>query len=178
MNPETFFLPASCKVTSFPLLLHLMHECYEISFPGVFHFLIWRCSCFVVHFHISSQKRQGNGIGILFFTFRTSKNNEKLKLSSTNKTHVYSLLVTFDVHVCSNRKEVDFCVQFFKFWFMQILKFCKSLFIAVFDIKAWSANVIKLSSNYKKFCRVVFKRLSFIRKSIFKGNININTLVV
>ena len=47
--------------------------------------------------HINSQKLRGNGIGIPFLTPRTRENNEKLKLSSTNKTHVYSLLVTFDV---------------------------------------------------------------------------------
>ena len=34
---------------------------------------------------------------MLFLTLRRGENNEKLKLSSTNKTHVYSLLVTFDV---------------------------------------------------------------------------------
>ena len=136
LNPETFFLPASCKVTSFPLVLHLMHECYGISYTDVFYFLIWRWSCFVVHFHISSHKLQGNGIVILFFTLRTRKNQENLKLPSTKKTHVYSLLVTFDVHVCSNRKKVDFCVQYFKFWFIQILKFCKSLFY----IRFWYKN--------------------------------------
>ena len=38
-----------------------------------------------------------NGIGIPFLTPETRENNEKLKLSSTNKTHIYSLLVTFDV---------------------------------------------------------------------------------
>ena len=47
--------------------------------------------------HINSQKLRGNGIGIPFLTPRTHQNNEKLKLSSTNKTHVYSLLVTIDV---------------------------------------------------------------------------------
>ena len=47
--------------------------------------------------YVSSQKLRGNGIGIPFLTPRTRENNEKLKLSSTNKTHVYSLLVTFDV---------------------------------------------------------------------------------
>ena len=98
LNSETFFLQTSCKVASLPLILDLMHECNIISFPDVFHFLIWRSTCFVAYFHIStSQKLQGNGIGIPFLTPRTRKNNEKLKLSSTNKTHVYSLLVTFDV---------------------------------------------------------------------------------
>ena len=81
--------PASCKGASFPLVLDLMHEYYVISFPYVFHFLIWKRPCFVVHFHIFSQKLQGNGIGILFFTLRTRENNEKLKLSSTNKTRFF-----------------------------------------------------------------------------------------
>ena len=40
LNSETFFLQASCKVESFPLVSDLMHESYEISFPDVFHFLI------------------------------------------------------------------------------------------------------------------------------------------
>ena len=47
--------------------------------------------------YVSSQKLRGNGIGIPFLTPRTRENNEKLKLSTTNKTHIYSLLVTFDV---------------------------------------------------------------------------------
>ena len=34
---------------------------------------------------------------MLFLTLRLRENNEKLKLSSTNKTHVYFLLVIFDM---------------------------------------------------------------------------------
>ena len=98
LNSETFFSQASCKVARFPLVLDLMHKCYLISFPDVFHFLICRSTCLVPYFHIlTSQKLRGNGIGILISILRTRENNEKLKLSSTNKTHVYSLLVTFDV---------------------------------------------------------------------------------
>ena len=134
---RNLFSPASCKVVSFPMVLDLMHECYVISFTDVFHFLIWRRSCFVVHFHISSQKLQGNGIGTLFFTLRTRENNEKLKLSSKNKARFF-LLVTFDVDVCSNRKKVNFCVQYFVFWFIQILKLCKSLFYSRF----WYKNLV------------------------------------
>ena len=40
LNSETFFHQASFKVASFPLVLDLMHECYVISFPDFFHFLI------------------------------------------------------------------------------------------------------------------------------------------
>ena len=40
LNSETFFSQASCKVASFPLVLDLMYECYVISFPDTFHFLI------------------------------------------------------------------------------------------------------------------------------------------
>ena len=40
LNSETFFSPALCKVASFPLVLNLMHKCYVVSFPDVFHFLI------------------------------------------------------------------------------------------------------------------------------------------
>ena len=47
--------------------------------------------------HINSQKLKGNEIGIPFLTPRKRENNKKLKLSSTNKTHAYSLLVTCDV---------------------------------------------------------------------------------
>ena len=50
-----------------------------------------------VHPKINSQKLRGNGIGVPFLTPRTRENNEKLKLSFTNKAQVYSLLVTFDV---------------------------------------------------------------------------------
>ena len=54
------FLQAFCKVASFPLVLDLIRECYVISFPDVFHFLILS-SCFVAYFHIStSQKLRGN----------------------------------------------------------------------------------------------------------------------
>ena len=40
LNLETLFSQASCKVASSPLVLDLMQECYVISFPDVFHFLI------------------------------------------------------------------------------------------------------------------------------------------
>ena len=90
LNSETFFSQASCKVASFPLVLHLMHKCYVISFTEVFHFLIRRSTCFVAYFHIlTSQKFRGNGIDILFLTLRTRENNEKLKLSFTNKTRLF-----------------------------------------------------------------------------------------
>ena len=96
LNLEIFFSQASCKVANFTLALDLMHECYVISFPHLFYFLIWRQTSFVVYFNIStSQKLRGNEIGILFLTFRRRENNEELKLSFTNKTHVCSLLVTF-----------------------------------------------------------------------------------
>ena len=98
LNSQTFFLQASCNVTSFPPVLDLMHKCYVISFADVFHFFIWQSTSFVAYFHIStSQKLRGNEIGILFLTLRTLENNEELKLSFTNKTHVYSFLVIYDV---------------------------------------------------------------------------------
>ena len=98
LNSENFFSQASCKVASFPLVLDLMHKCYVILFPDVFYFLICRSTCFVAYFHIlTSQKLRENGIGILFLTLRMRENNDKLKLSSTNKTLFYSLLITFDV---------------------------------------------------------------------------------
>ena len=98
LNSETFFSQVSCKYASFSLVLGLMHECYIILFPDVFYILIWSSTCFVACFHIStSQKLRGNGISILFLTPGTRVNNEKLKRPSTNKTNVYSFLVTFDV---------------------------------------------------------------------------------
>ena len=98
LNLEIFFSQASCKVANFTLALDLMHECYVISFPHLFYFFIWRQTSFVVYFNIStSQKLRGNEIGILFLTFRRRENNEELKLSFTNKTHVCSLLITSDV---------------------------------------------------------------------------------
>ena len=97
LNSQTFFSQAFCKVASFFLVLDLMDECYVISFPDVFHLLIWRNACFVAYLHISSsQKPPGNELGTRFLTLRTRENNEKLKLLSTNKTHLYFLLVIFD----------------------------------------------------------------------------------
>ena len=115
LNSETFFSQAYCKVASFPLVLDLIHKCYVISFSDVFHFLICRSTCFVPYFHIlTSQNLRGNGTGMLFLTLRTRENNEKLKLSSTNKTHYYSLLVTFDVLrlYTVTEKSKFFCAMF------------------------------------------------------------------
>ena len=44
-----------------------------------------------------AKKLRGNEIDMRLTTLRTRKNKEKLKLSSTNKTHVYSFIVTFDM---------------------------------------------------------------------------------
>ena len=168
-NSGTFFSQASCRVASFPLVLDLMHECYVISFPDIFHFLIWRSSCFVAYFHMStSHKLWGDEIGILFLNLGRRENSDKLQLVSTNKTDVYSLLVTFDVlwlHVAT-KKKINLCEQYFVFWFIQILNSSNLFLIVVFG-KTWSANGIKLSPSYKKFRRVVFKRAPLIAKSIF-----------
>ena len=107
LNSETFFSQASCSVASFPLLLDLMRGCYVISFQDVFHFLIWRSTCFFAYFHIStSQKLRGNEIGILFLNIRRHEKNEKLQLSSTNKTHFGNFW--YSMIVCSNRKKSIF----------------------------------------------------------------------
>ena len=147
-----------------------MHECYVISFPDAFHgFLTWRSSYFVMHFHISyRQKLRGNRIGILFFTLRTRENNEKLKLLSTDKTYVYSLLVTFYVHVCINQKKGNFCVQYFVFWFIQILKFCKSLSYSPFRQKKLGRQMwLDFRQLTKSFAESFLRDL--IPKSIFTG---------
>ena len=57
LNPETIFSQAFDKVVSFLLALDLMHKCYVISFPDVFHFLIWRSNCFVAYFHLSTSQK-------------------------------------------------------------------------------------------------------------------------
>ena len=88
-----------------------------------------------------------------------------MKLSSTNKTHVYFLLVLFDVLRRYVATKKSFCVQYFILRLIQIIKFCKSLSYSPFRL----TNVIKLSSSHKRFCRVVFKRLPLIPKSIFTG---------
>ena len=114
--------------------------------------------------HINSQKHRGSGIGIPFLTLKTRQNNEKLKLSSTNKTHVYSLLVTFDVlrlYVVTN--------AIFSILIHSDHKILQVSFLQPFSLKTWSANVIKLSSSCKKFRRVVLHRLYLIPKSIFTG---------
>ena len=54
LNSETFFSQAFLKFSSFLLVLGLMHELYVTLFLEVFHFLIWRGTCFVAYFHISA----------------------------------------------------------------------------------------------------------------------------
>ena len=128
LNSQTFFSQAFCKVASFPLVLDLMHECYVISLPDVFHFLIWRNTCFAAYFHIlTSQKPRGNETGIQFLTLRTRENNEKLKHLPTNKTLFISNFWCAKT-LCSNRKNL--------IWGWQS-----------FSVKTWTANVIKLSSS-------------------------------
>ena len=57
LNSETFFSQAFRKFSSFLLVLDLMHELCVISFLLVFHFLIWRGTCFVAYFHISTSRK-------------------------------------------------------------------------------------------------------------------------
>ena len=99
LTSEIFFSQAFYKVASFTLVLDLMHECYIILFPDIFHFLICRSTYFVYYFHLSTSKKlNGNEIGIPSLTLRTrEKKNEKVKRSPTNKTHLHFLLVIFDV---------------------------------------------------------------------------------
>ena len=116
---------------------------------------------------INSQKLRGNGIAIPFLTSRTRQNNEKLKLSPANKTHFYSLLVTFDVLTLS---VVTLKSNFFSAIFRILIQDPKILqisFLQPFSLKTWSANMIKLSSSCKNFRRVVLLRLPLIPKSMF-----------
>ena len=149
LNSQNSFSQASCKIASFPLILDLIHECYVILFPDNFHFLIWKSTYFVTYFYISTSKKlRGNEIGILFLTLKTRENNEKLKLLSTNKTHVYSLLVIFDVlrlYVVTEKicfLGSLFCILIYSN--AQILQIC---FLQPSSVKTCRANVIKLSSN-------------------------------
>ena len=64
--------------------------------------------------HINLLKTSGNNISKLFLTVRRHENNEKLKLRSTIKTRTHPLLVTFDVHVVTEKK-INLGVQYFAF---------------------------------------------------------------
>ena len=102
-----------------------------------------------------------------FLTLRTRKNNEKLKLSSTNKTHVHFLLVIFDaLRLYSVTEKSKFLCAIFRILIHSGLKILK---ISFYPVKSWSVNIIKLSSSYNKFRRVVFKTVPLIPKSIFTG---------
>ena len=149
LNSQNSFSQDSCKVTSFSLVLDLIHECYVILFSGNFYFLNWKSTYFVAYFYIStSQKLRGNEIGILFLTLKARENNEKLKLSSTNKTHVYSLLVNFDVlrlYVVTEKSYFLGSLCYILIYSNpQILQIC---FLQPFSVKTWRVNLIKLSSN-------------------------------
>ena len=120
--------------------------------------------------HINSQKLRGDGIGIPFLTLGTRENNEKLKLSSTNKTHVYSLLVTFDMlrlYVVTDKN--NFLCEIFRILIHSDPKILQISFLQPFSVKTWSANVIKLSPSYEKFRRVVLQRHFLFPKNIFTG---------
>ena len=132
---RNLFSPASCKVASFPMVLDLMHECYVISFTDVFHFLIWRRSCFVVHFHISSQKLQGKGLAYCFLPLEPVKITRNWNFYPKTK-HVFSLLVTFDGDIWSNRKKTFLVCAIFRILIHSDPKTLQiSFFIAVFGIK-------------------------------------------
>ena len=105
---------------------------------------------------------KGTGLAYCFLSLERVKITRNWNFHLKTK-HVFSLLVTFDVDACSNRKKVNFRVQYFVFWFIQILKLCKSLFYSRF----WYKNSVgKCDLTYKKFRRVVFQRLLMIQKSI------------
>ena len=120
--------------------------------------------------HLNSQKLRWNRISIPLLTPRQRQNNEKLKLSSPNKTHVYFLLVTFDVlrlYVVS-KKSKFFCT-IFRILIHSNPNILQISFLQLFSLKTRSTNVIKLSSSCKKFRRVVLHRIPLIPKSIFTG---------
>ena len=136
-----------------------------------FYFLICRSTCFVAYFHILiSQKLRGNVVGIPLLTLRTRENSKELKLSSKNKTHVYSLLVTFDVlRVYVITEKSEFLCAVFRILIYSDPKILQMSFLLSFSDKTWPAVVIKLLPSYKKFRRDFFKKLSLIPKRIFNG---------
>ena len=102
--------------------------------------------------HINLLKTSGNNISKLFLTVRRHENNEKLKLRSTIKTRTHPLLVTFDVHVVTEKKNQFRCAIFC------ILIYSNPKILQISFLKPFLAYLIKFFSSYKKFRRAVFKR--------------------
>ena len=98
-----------------------------------------------------------------------------MKLSFTNKTHVYSLLVTFNVlrlYVVTKKSKffcVIFCIPIHSD--PNILQIS---FLQPFSLKTWSANVIKLSSSSKEFGPSCFTETSFYSKKHLYREISIS----
>ena len=146
LNSETLLLQAFRKFTSFLLVLDLMYELYVTSFLEIFHFLIWRGTCFDAYFHNFSD------VSKLFLALRRHENNEKLKLSSTIKTRCNFWCVKT---ACSNCKKNQFGYAMFR-----ILIYLNPKILHISFLKPFLASVIKFFSSYKKCCRAVFKRRS------------------
>ena len=93
------------------------------------------------------------------------------KCTSTKKAHVHSLFITFDVlwmYVVT--KKVGFYEQYFVFWFIQILTFCKSLAYRHFCEKLGWQMWLNFPQVTKNFAGLFFReRLPLIPKSISAG---------
>ena len=152
-----------------------MRDCYVISFTDVFHFLIWRSTYFVACFHISTiQKLRKTNIGILFLTLKKRENNEKMHIDkeSTRSFFIYNFWCA--MNVCSYQKS-RFLRAILRILIHPNPNILQISFLPSFLWKTWLANVIKLSSSYKKFRRVVFKReTSFDSKKHFCQGISIS----
>ena len=106
-----------------------MHECYVISLPDFFHFLIQEV---LVLSRTSTYELAENLCELdwhtVFFTVRRRENNQKLKLLSVTKTRVHSLLVTFNVLRLYAVTELNqLMCAIFRILTHSILKFCTSL---------------------------------------------------
>ena len=89
------------------MLCNLVSRCFPLFYMN-------KCLFCCILSHINSQKLRVRGISIPLPNPRMRQNNEKLKLSSTNKTQVYSLLVTFDMlRLYAIQKKVNFLCAIF-----------------------------------------------------------------
>lgn len=100
------------------------------------------------------------------------------KCTSTKKAHVHSLFITFDVlwmYVVT--KKVGFYEQYFVFWFIQILTFCKSLSYRHFCEKLGWQMWLNFHRLTKSFAESFLRDFLWFQRAFLSGNISINTLV-
>ena len=116
---------------------------------------------------------KGKGLAYCFLSLERVKITRNWNFHLKTK-HVFSLLVTFDVDACSNRKKVNFCVQYFVFWFIQILKLCKSLFYSRFWYKNSVGKCDLTFPNLQKVSPGRFSETSYDSKEHYYRGISIS----